>query len=240
MVSQIRKGGVDLPQVRPLGPERASGGKAATGGVRRRRATMSSMARVFMRCREMSVAALAALLAAALPVAAQPIEDELVLITPVGKSFSDPALAEFRKYAKQRWNVDVKIERARRRHADRLRAHRRMERPAAGRPLLGRRERALRPARGAEPARAARPAEGGHRRHSGSRSARRRPSASRTRRASGWERCSRSCGIAYHPRLLERLGVPPPKDWDDLLDPRLKGQVGPGAAHALLEQPRRL
>jgi hypothetical protein len=40
--------------------------------------------------------------------AAQPIEDELVLITPVGKSFSDPALAEFRNYAKQRWNVDVK------------------------------------------------------------------------------------------------------------------------------------
>ena len=40
--------------------------------------------------------------------AAQPIEDELVLITPVGKSLSDPALAEFRKLAKQRWNVDVK------------------------------------------------------------------------------------------------------------------------------------
>ncbi len=34
-----------------------------------------------------------------------------------------------------------------------------------------------------------------------------------------------SCGIAYHPRLLQRLGVQPPKDWDDLLDPRLKGNV---------------
>lgn len=29
----------------------------------------------------------------------------------------------------------------------------------------------------------------------------------------------------YHPRLLERLGVAPPRDWDDLLDPKLKGQM---------------
>ena len=34
-----------------------------------------------------------------------------------------------------------------------------------------------------------------------------------------------STGIVYHPRLLQRLGVPPPQDWDDLLDPRLKGQI---------------
>jgi len=53
-------------------------------------------------------ALLAALLVAAAPAPAQPIEDELVLITPVGKSLSDPALAEFRKHAKQRWNVDVR------------------------------------------------------------------------------------------------------------------------------------
>lgn len=32
-------------------------------------------------------------------------------------------------------------------------------------------------------------------------------------------------GLVYHPKLLARLGVPPPKDWDDLLDPRLKGHV---------------
>jgi len=29
----------------------------------------------------------------------------------------------------------------------------------------------------------------------------------------------------YHPKLLAKLGVPEPKDWDDLLHPRLKGQV---------------
>lgn len=50
----------------------------------------------------------AALLGGAAPVAAQPIENELVLITPVGKSLSDPILAAFREHAKRRWNVDVR------------------------------------------------------------------------------------------------------------------------------------
>ncbi len=32
-------------------------------------------------------------------------------------------------------------------------------------------------------------------------------------------------GLVYHPRLLKRLGVPEPKDWEDLLHPKLKGNV---------------
>ncbi len=32
-------------------------------------------------------------------------------------------------------------------------------------------------------------------------------------------------GLVYNPRLLRRLGVPPPKSWDDLLHPTLKGKV---------------
>jgi iron(III) transport system substrate-binding protein len=32
-------------------------------------------------------------------------------------------------------------------------------------------------------------------------------------------------GIIFHPRLLARLGVPPIKDWDDLLNPKLKGHI---------------
>jgi len=32
-------------------------------------------------------------------------------------------------------------------------------------------------------------------------------------------------GLVYHPRLLRRLGVPEPKDWDDLLHPKLRGHV---------------
>jgi ABC-type Fe3+ transport system substrate-binding protein len=36
-------------------------------------------------------------------------------------------------------------------------------------------------------------------------------------------------GLVYHPRLLRRLGVPEPKDWEDLLHPKLKGQVAQSA-----------
>ena len=32
-------------------------------------------------------------------------------------------------------------------------------------------------------------------------------------------------GIAYSPRLLRQLGVSDPRDWDDLLQPKLKGQI---------------
>ena len=32
-------------------------------------------------------------------------------------------------------------------------------------------------------------------------------------------------GIVYNPTLLKRLGVPPPTDWDDLLNPKLKGHI---------------
>ena len=32
-------------------------------------------------------------------------------------------------------------------------------------------------------------------------------------------------GLVYHPKRLQRLGVPEPKEWDDLLNPKLKGEV---------------
>lgn len=39
---------------------------------------------------------------------AQPIEDELYLITPVSKDVHDPVLKAFASYAKKKWNIDVK------------------------------------------------------------------------------------------------------------------------------------
>jgi len=168
-------------------------------------------------------AGLAALLAA-LPAAAQPIESELVLITPVGKSFTDPALAEFAKYAKQRWGVTVKtsalaagtpiaygriVEWNGRPQADlfwggesalydRLAAQKLLA-PLGLPPAV---TDAIPPQLGA-------------------------PKAVSLKDPNGFwvGTVLETCGIAYHPRLLARLGVPPPKDWDDLLDPRLKGQV---------------
>src|SRR5688500_12266322 len=52
--------------------------------------------------------ALCAVLAFAPAAQAQPIENELVLITPVAKTLTDPALADFTAYAKERWNITVK------------------------------------------------------------------------------------------------------------------------------------
>ena len=42
------------------------------------------------------------------PANAQPIENELYLITPVSKDVHDPALKAFADYAKKKWNIDVK------------------------------------------------------------------------------------------------------------------------------------
>src|SRR5260221_10745515 len=55
-----------------------------------------------------SAIVLTTLLAVAAPAPAHPIENELVLITPVARTLTDPALPEFARYAKEKWNVNVK------------------------------------------------------------------------------------------------------------------------------------
>jgi len=177
-----------------------------------------------MRCPEIVAAALAGLLFAAGPARAQPIEDELVLITPVGKSLSDPELAEFAKYARARWNV-----------------HLRASAVSAGTPVAygqivewnGRPQADLfwggesalydrlaaqkllaplglpKAVTDAVPGRLGKP----------------KPVSLKDPNGFWIGTVLESCGIAYQPRLLQRLGVPPPKDWDDLLDPKLKGNI---------------
>ncbi|MEK7820349.1 MAG: hypothetical protein AAB543_04495, partial [Pseudomonadota bacterium] len=57
---------------------------------------------------KMLALALTGLLVAVPPVTAQTapaIENELVLITPVAKTLTDPTLADFAKFAKEKWNV---------------------------------------------------------------------------------------------------------------------------------------
>jgi iron(III) transport system substrate-binding protein len=164
------------------------------------------------------------MLIAAMAAAAQPIEDELVLITPVGKSLSDPALAEFRKLAKQRWNVEVKTSAL---SAGTPVAYGRIvewnARPQAD--LFWGGESALYDRLAAQsllaplglpkavsdaiPQTLGKP----------------KPVSLKDPRGFWIGTLLESTGIAYHPRLLERLGVPPPKDWDDLLDARLKGHI---------------
>jgi iron(III) transport system substrate-binding protein len=161
---------------------------------------------------------------AASPALAQPIENELVLITPVAKTLTDPALAEFAKYAKERWNVTVK--------ASAL---------AAGTPVAygrivewkGRPEADIfwggesalfdklaeqklivqhglsKAVMDAIPATIGKP----------------KPIYLKDPKGFWTGTVLEPYGLVYHPKLLARLGVPAPKDWDDLLHPKLKGNV---------------
>jgi iron(III) transport system substrate-binding protein len=174
--------------------------------------------------RPVVAALLCAMLASPGLAAAPPIEGELVLITPVGKSFSDPALAEFRKHAKQRWNVDVRTSAL-----------------SAGTPLAYGRivEWNGRPQAdlfwGGESALYDRLADQGLLAPLGlpqaltdaipAKLGRPKPILLKDPEGFWVGTVLESTGIVYHPRLLARLGVPPPKDWDDLLDARLKGQI---------------
>jgi iron(III) transport system substrate-binding protein len=155
---------------------------------------------------------------------AQQIESELIVITPVGKTITDPALSDFSRYAKEKWGVALKVSAI-----------------AAGTPVAygqilewnGRpkadlfwggesilfdrlRERGLLlPHRLSTSTLAAIPESIG------------RPKAIQLKDPKGhWVgTLLEAYGLVYHPKVLERLGMAPLKDWNDLLDPRLKGQV---------------
>lgn len=152
------------------------------------------------------------------------IETELVLITPVAKTLTDPALADFAKYAKEKWNITVKTSAL-----------------AAGTPVAYGRivEWKGRPEAdifwGGESALfdklaeqkllakldlpkdvvAAIPASIG------------KPKPIPLKDPNGFwvGTVLEPYGFVYHPKVLQRLGVPEPKDWDDLLNPKLKGQI---------------
>lgn len=151
-----------------------------------------------------------------------------MIITPVGKSLTDPALAQFARYARERWKVEVRtsaiaagtpiaygriVEWNGRPQADlfwggesalydRLAAQGLLEPLGLPREVTD-----------AIPAKLGAP----------------KPVTLKDPKGFWVGTVLESCGIAYHPRLLQRLGVPPPKDWDDLLDPRLKGHIAQAA-----------
>ena len=170
------------------------------------------------------VATLIATLAVAGPAAAQPIESELVLITPVARTLTDPALADFVKYAKERWNIDVKTSAL-----------------AAGTPVAYGRivewkgrpdadifwggesalfdklaeQKLLAPLDLPKNVVDSIPASIG------------KPKPIPLKDPKGFwiGTVLEPYGLVYHPKLFARLGVPEPKDWDDLLHPKLKGNV---------------
>jgi iron(III) transport system substrate-binding protein len=170
------------------------------------------------------LAAVLTVLFAAAPAAAQQIESELVLITPVAKTLTDPALAEFAKYAKERWNITVKtsalaagtpvaygriVEWKGRPEADifwggesalfdKLAEQKLLARLALPKSVVD-----------SIPDSIGKP----------------KPIPLKDPKGFWIGTVLEPYGLVYHPKLLARLGVPAPKDWDDLLHPKLKGNV---------------
>src|SRR5256885_5339052 len=172
----------------------------------------------------MRILLLAAALAAAPSVQAQPIEDELVLITPVSKFIHDAALAEFAKFAKEKWNVTVKVSAI---PAGTPVAYGRIV-EWKGKPevdIFWGGESALfeklaeqkllqkveisREAWEAIPASIGKP----------------RPIPLKDKDGFWVGTALQPYGLVYHPKKIQRLGIPEPKEWDDLLNPKLKGEV---------------
>jgi len=169
---------------------------------------------------------LAAALAMQAPAAAyaQVVENELVLITPVAKTLTDPMLADFAKFAKEKWNITVKTSAL-----------------AAGTPVAYGQIVEWKGRPGADifwggesalydklaeqnliakldlpkevvdsiPASIGKP----------------KPIPLKDPKGFWIGTVLEPYGLVYQPKVLERLGVPVPKDWDDLLHPKLKGHV---------------
>jgi iron(III) transport system substrate-binding protein len=158
------------------------------------------------------------------PASAQEVEEQLVLITPVAKTLTDPSLAEFAKYAKERWNITVKtsalaagtpvaygqiVEWKGRPQADIFwGGESALFDKLADQNLLARLD-LPRAVADAVPPSIGKP----------------KPIPLKDPRGFWIGTVLEPYGLVYHPRLLQRLGVQPPKDWDDLLDPKLKGNV---------------
>src|SRR5215813_6910064 len=172
----------------------------------------------------MAMLTLVTLLIAGGAAAQAPIEGELNLITPVSKFIHDAALKAFADYAKERWNVTVKVsaipagtpvaygrivEWKGKPEADIFwGGESALFEKLAEQKLLVKHEVAR------ELAESIPPSIG-------------KPKPIPLKDPQGFwiGTALEPYGIVYHPRLIKRLGVPEPKDWDDLLHPKLKGNV---------------
>ncbi len=179
-----------------------------------------------------AVAALALLLAVpgfVVPARAQalagaPIEGELNLITPISKFIHDASLKAFADYAKEKWNITVKVNAL---PAGTPVAYGRIVewkgKPEAdifwgGESALFEKLAEQKLLQKVEISRAAWdsiPASIG----------KPRPIPLKDKDGYWVGTALEPYGLVYHPRRLQRLGVPELKEWDDLLNPKLKGEV---------------
>jgi ABC-type Fe3+ transport system substrate-binding protein len=171
-----------------------------------------------------AVAVLAVLNVRAPALAQAPIESELTLITPVSKFIHDAALKAFAEYAKETWGVTVKtsgipagtpvaygriVEWKGRPEADifwggesalfeKLVDQKLLQRVEISRELWD-----------SIPAAIGAP----------------RPIPLKDQERYWVGTALEPYGLVYHPRKIQRLGAPEPREWDDLLHPRLRGEV---------------
>ncbi len=159
------------------------------------------------------------------PAAAQaPIESELALITPVSKFIHDAALKAFAEYAKEKWNVTLKVSAI----------------PAGTPVAYGRitewkgkpdvdifwggesalfeklaEQKLLQKVEISKEAWDSIPAAIG------------KPKPIPLKDKDGYwvGTALEPYGLVYHPKRIQRLGAPEPKEWEDLLNPKLKGEV---------------
>src|SRR5438128_2992802 len=174
------------------------------------------------------VLALALLLAASTSGAAlgqaPPIESELAMITPVSKSIHDAALKAFADYAKEKWNVTVKVSAI---PAGTPVAYGRIV-EWKGRPEVDifwggesalfeklAEQKLLQKVEIAREAWDSIPASIGT------------PRAIPLKDKNGYwvGTAPEPYGLVYHPKKIQRLGIAEPREWDDLLNPELKGEV---------------
>src|SRR5712664_4914924 len=153
-----------------------------------------------------------------------PIESELALITPVSKFIHDAALKAFADYAKEKWNVTVKVSAI---PAGTPVAYGRIT-EWKGKPevdIFWGGESALfeklaeqkllqkveisREVWDSIPASIGKP----------------RPIPLKDKEGFWIGTALEPYGLVYHPKKIQRLGIPEPKEWDDLLNPKLKGEV---------------
>ena len=153
-----------------------------------------------------------------------PIESELALITPVSKFIHDAALKAFADYAKEKWNVPVKVSAI---PAGTPVAYGRIV-EWKGRPevdVFWGGESALfdklaeqkllqkveisREVWEAIPVSIGKP----------------RPIPLKDKDGFWVGTALEPYGLVYHPKKIQRLGIPEPREWDDLLNPKLKGEV---------------
>ena len=162
------------------------------------------------------------------PAAAQPagaqIEGELNLITPISKFIHDASLKAFADYAREKWNVTVKVnaipagtpvaygrivEWKGKPEADIFwGGESALFEKLAEQKLLQKLE-ISRPAWESIPASIGKP----------------KPIPLKDKDGYWVGTALEPYGLVYHPRRLQRLGVAELKDWEDLLNPKLKGEV---------------